>query len=53
MKKERNYTVLKVWNKKYINNLNERDEHDRYAQLIQIEHGYEDNYIVEVLKNLR
>ena len=50
MRKERNDSVVEVWDRDYINFPNERNEEDKEAQIIQIEHGHEDDYIVEIVR---
>lgn len=50
MQKERNDSVVEVWDRDYINFPNERNEEDKEAQIIQIEHGHEDDYIVEIVR---
>ena len=41
---------IEIWGGKYINNYhNIRNEADKNARIVQIERGYGDDYIVEVL----
>lgn len=50
MKKTRTDTILEVWEDWYINMPDKRNEDDKEARIIQIEHGNNDMYIVEVLR---
>ena len=50
MRKERNDSIVEVWDRDYVNFPDERNEEDKEAQIIQIEHGYEDDYIVEIVR---
>ena len=50
MRKERNDSIVEVWDRDYVNFPDKRNEEDREAQIIQIEHGYEDDYIVEIVR---
>ena len=41
---------IEIWCGKYINNYHDiRNEADKNARIVQIERGYGDEYIVEVL----
>lgn len=50
MKKTRTDTILEVWKDWYINMPDKRNEDDKEAKIIQMEHGNNDMYIVEVLR---
>ena len=52
MRKERNDSVVEVWDRDYINFPDERNEEDKEAHIIQIEHGHEDDYIVEIVRGV-
>lgn len=42
---------LEVWSSKYIDDIDEcRNEYDKDAEVVQIELGCDDNYIVEVVR---
>ena len=43
-------SVIEIWNSNYINNLTPRFAEDENAQIIQCEHGFNDDYIVEILR---
>ena len=43
-------SVIEIWNDNYINNLTERFAEDENAQIIQCERGFNNNYIVEILR---
>ena len=40
---------IEVWNSEYINNKSKRRDEDQYVEIIQIEHGIDDDYMVEVI----
>ena len=40
---------IEIWGAGYINNCDTRNEKDKNARIVQIECGYSDGYIVEVL----
>ena len=40
---------IEIWNSEYINNKSKRRDEDQYVEIIQIEHGIDDDYMVEVI----
>ena len=40
---------IEIWNSEYINNKSKRRDEDQYVEIIQIEHGINDDYMVEVI----
>ena len=44
-------SVIEVWGYEYINNPQKRQNEDEHAEIIQIEHGYNDDYMVEVIRH--
>ena len=40
---------IEVWSSEYINDKSKRQEEDKYVEIIQIEHGIDDDYMVEVI----
>ena len=44
---------IEIWNSEYINNKSKRRDEDQYVEIIQIEHGINDDYMVEVIDKYR
>ena len=43
-------SVIEIWSSSYINKLNTRFPEDENAQIIHCERGFNDDYIVEILR---
>ena len=50
MKKSDFYSTIEIWSDHYINHREDRNEDDREAVILQIEHADGCNYIVEVVR---
>lgn len=50
MKKSDFYSTIEIWSDHYINHRDDRNENDREAVIVQIEHAVGCNYIVEVVR---
>lgn len=48
MIKNKDDSTIEIWCADYINKPHTRSEEDRNKRVIQIEHGYNNDYIVEV-----
>lgn len=44
-----NNSRIEIWGAGYINNCDTRNEKDKNARIVQIEHSSDESYIVEVL----
>lgn len=44
---------IEVWSSEYINDKSKRRDEDRYVEIIQIEHGIDGDYMVEVIDKYR
>jgi hypothetical protein len=51
MLKSKINSVIEIWNEDEVNkDIIFMSEEDRYAKIIQIEHAYDNKYIVEIIK---
>ena len=53
MIKSRRESKIEVWSSTYINNPYKRTASDMNKEIIQIEHGENGNYIVEVIEGAK
>ena len=43
-------STIEIWRKDYINDLWRRTDEDKDAEIVQIEHAYDDLFMVEIVR---